>query len=73
MSTQPASMNAFIDEGMIVAMFVEIFRDCLKSPSGTALSALLTREDLTWQLVTPILLQEFVSLQLKVDGGDKKI
>lgn len=60
MSPQPASMDAPIDEGHLVITFVEIFGDRSKSPFGTAISTLVTLDDLTWHLNTERLLQESV-------------
>lgn len=63
MSVQMASIDALIDEGLFITMFVENFGYRSKSPSETALFALLTREDHIWQLVTSRLLQSFASQQ----------
>lgn len=63
MSVQLASMDFPIDEAMVVKMYVESFGNQFNSPFETSLSVLLTRTDLTWQLVTWHLLLEFASQQ----------
>lgn len=59
MSVQLASIDTPIDKGLLITIFVESFGDWSNSAFGTALFALLTRVDHTWQLVTLWLLQKF--------------
>lgn len=61
MSTPLASMDAHIDDGILVTIVVENVGDRLQPSIGTARFALMTRDSLTWQLVTSRLLQEFAS------------
>lgn len=61
LSAQLVSMSAPIDEGLLVAMFIESFGDWSNSPFGTTLSALLSRSNHTRQMITSQLLQEFKS------------
>lgn len=60
---QLASMDASVEEGLLITMFVQSFGDWFNSPFGSALSALLTRGNLTWQLATLRLLQQLTSQQ----------
>lgn len=64
MSTQLASLDAPIDEGLLVTMFVEHFGDRSISPIRAALSALLNKYDLTWESATARLLQDHISRQV---------
>lgn len=59
MSAQLVSMDNPIDEGLLVKIFIESFGCRSSLPFRIALLALLTRDDLIWQLVTLLLLQEF--------------
>lgn len=68
MSAQLTLIYAPIDKELIDMMFVESFGDSSSSPIRTVLCALLTKDDLTWQLVTLHLLQEFAS-----HGGSRLI
>lgn len=58
-----ASMDAPIDVGLLVKLFVEVFGIHPKLPSRTASSALLTRDDFTRKLLTSRLLQTYDSQQ----------
>lgn len=60
-STQLTSLYASINEFLMIAMFVKRFRDRSELTIGTALSALLTSDALTWPLVTSPLSQKFAS------------
>lgn len=48
-----------MEEGLPMPMFTEFFGDLLKPPFGVALSALLTKEDLTLQALTSRLLNAY--------------
>lgn len=51
-STQPALINAQIEERLLVTMFVRDFGSRSKVPFGTVVSALLTIHDFAQQIVT---------------------
>lgn len=51
-AAQLAFMDAPMDKGLLVIMFTESFRDCLKSSYGMVLSAFLTKKYLTLQALT---------------------
>lgn len=55
------SMDASIDQGLLLKMFVELFGILWKSFFGAVLSALLNKEDLSWQQVSTWMLQEYDS------------
>lgn len=42
------SINATVVERLLMTMITESFPDCIKSPHGGVITALLTKEDLTW-------------------------
>lgn len=59
MSLQLASISASLDNAQLVAMTVDGFEDRSLLPFETVLSTLLTKDNLTWQMVTSHLLHEF--------------
>lgn len=64
MSAQLGSIKAPIDERLLVSMFVESFGKTSISQFGTAVTTLLTLDNLTWKSVTARLLQEHISQQV---------
>lgn len=58
---QRALMEALIDEGLLVKSFMESFGDGLKRTYEVGLSAVLKREELTWQALMSQLVQEYSS------------
>lgn len=65
MNAQLVSMDAPIEEGLLVTVFVESFGVRSDSTLGTALSAPLTRDDHTWQIVTLQLLQKIETQKIE--------
>lgn len=63
MSAHLASMGALIYKTLLVTMSVESFVDAVKSQFGSAISASLSWNTLTWQSLSVYLLQYFVSQQ----------
>lgn len=57
----PGSVDAFADNGFLFMMLVVNFRNRSKVPFRTALSTLVTKDNLTRHLVTSLSLQKFSS------------
>lgn len=64
MSAQYASMDDPIDERLLVNIFAESFSERSVSSFGTAIFALPTRDNLTWESETARLLQVHVTQQV---------
>lgn len=69
MAAQLESMNAALDEGMLVTMFLESFGLRSASEYGSTIAALQTREDLTWAQASSRMLQEYQSLVANTNGS----
>lgn len=72
MSAQLASMGAAIDEGLLTTMLVESFGARSDSEYGGALSALLTKDNLSWNQVSARLLQEYTSARAAGSSGSRR-
>jgi len=70
LSSQLDVMNASIDEGLLITMFLESFGNRSKSDYGSTISALLSKDTLEWHTVSTRLIQEYQSVTLtKTTGG----
>ncbi len=52
LSAKLEAMGASMDEGMLITMFFESFGYRKDSPYGPAIAALLTKDDLAWEIAS---------------------